>query len=78
MNYLPILYPFLKLWVEKQQTIYFVKICLCNVIYYYEQDQSLDENDRVITEFEEHADKMCQVASFAAASSTDATRKFYL
>lgn len=52
-------------------------MALFNVIY-YEQDQSLDENDRVITEFEEHADKICQVASFAAASSTDATRKFYL
>ena len=62
------------MWVEKQQAIHFVY----NVIFFnYEQDQSLDENDRVIIEFEEHADKMCQVASFAAASSTDATRKFY-
>ncbi|XP_076104056.1 uncharacterized protein LOC143072834 isoform X1 [Mytilus galloprovincialis] len=41
---------------------------------YPKQDQSIGENDILITEFEEHADKMCQVASFAAASSTDATR----
>lgn len=31
----------------------------------------------LVTEFQTHADKMGQIASFAAASSTDAKRKFF-
>lgn len=31
----------------------------------------------LVTDFQAHADKMGQIASFAAASSTDAKRKLY-
>lgn len=31
----------------------------------------------LVTDFQTHADKMGQIASFAAASSTDAKRKFF-
>lgn len=35
----------------------------------------MDTGDEHVTNFEDHAEKICQIALLAAASSTDAKRK---
>jgi hypothetical protein len=39
------------------------------------QDGILEQSDPSVADFEDHAEKICQIATLAAASSTDARSK---
>ena len=40
----------------------------------FQEDYVLDQNNALVTDFEDHAEKMCRIANLAAASSTDGKR----